>query len=80
MGHDPGGFRLWWRQLTGSDATLDNTHVAEDYLARTTTSTGSSQLVGLVLLFCTLNQLNKRFDMYPLDVGHLLRPTSAQSN
>ena len=21
MGHDPGGFRLWWRQLTGSDAT-----------------------------------------------------------
>ena len=24
-------------------------------------------------LFCTLNQL-KRFDMYPLDVGHLLRP------
>jgi hypothetical protein len=27
MGHDPGGFRLWWRQLTGSDATLDNAHV-----------------------------------------------------
>src|SRR5271169_4648163 len=32
-----GGFRLWWRQLTGSDATLDNAHVVEDYLARTTT-------------------------------------------
>ena len=32
-----GGFQLWWRQLTGSDATLDNAHVAEDYLARTTT-------------------------------------------
>src|SRR5271169_1142832 len=27
MGHDPGGFRLWWRQLTGSDTTLDNAHV-----------------------------------------------------
>src|SRR6516162_8335730 len=27
MGHDPGGFRLWWRQLTGSDATLDNAHL-----------------------------------------------------
>ena len=27
MGHDPGGFRLWWRQLTGSDETLDNTHL-----------------------------------------------------
>ena len=38
MGHDPGGFRLRWRQLTGSDATLDNAHVAEDYLARTTTT------------------------------------------
>src|SRR4029453_14156783 len=25
--HDPGGFRLWWRQLTGSDATLDNAHL-----------------------------------------------------
>jgi hypothetical protein len=25
MGHDPGGFRLWWRALTGSDETLDNT-------------------------------------------------------
>jgi hypothetical protein len=37
MGPDPGGFRLWWRQLKGSDATLDNAHVAEDDLARTTT-------------------------------------------
>jgi hypothetical protein len=27
MGHDPGGFRLWWRALTGSDETLDNTHL-----------------------------------------------------
>jgi hypothetical protein len=24
MGHDPGGFRLWWRTLTGSDDTLEN--------------------------------------------------------
>src|SRR5438105_15574323 len=23
MGHDPGGFRLWWRALTGSDETLE---------------------------------------------------------
>jgi hypothetical protein len=27
MGHDPGGFRLWWRQLTGADEALDNTHL-----------------------------------------------------
>jgi len=27
MGHSAGGFRTWWRQLTGSEETLDNTHL-----------------------------------------------------
>ena len=27
MGHNPGGFRLWWRALTGSDDTLHNTYL-----------------------------------------------------
>jgi hypothetical protein len=27
MGHDPGGFRVWWRALTGSDATLENAYL-----------------------------------------------------
>jgi hypothetical protein len=27
MGHSPGGFRVWWQSLTGSDDTLDNTHL-----------------------------------------------------
>jgi len=27
MGQQGGGFRCWWRQLTGSDATLDQDHV-----------------------------------------------------
>ena len=27
MGHDPGGFRLWWRALTGSNETLEKTHL-----------------------------------------------------
>lgn len=27
IGHDPGGFRIWWRALTGSDETLDNAHL-----------------------------------------------------
>jgi len=53
VGHDPGGFRLWWRELTGSDATLDNTHVAEDYLARTTTMYRIIAVGGT----CSLNQL-----------------------
>jgi hypothetical protein len=27
MGHSPCGFRTWWKALTGSDETLDNTHL-----------------------------------------------------
>jgi hypothetical protein len=27
MGHSPGGFHVWWQALTGSDDTLDNTHL-----------------------------------------------------
>jgi hypothetical protein len=27
MGHDAGGFRLWWRALSGSDDDLDNAHL-----------------------------------------------------
>jgi hypothetical protein len=27
MGHSPGGFRTWWKTLTGSDDTLDNAHL-----------------------------------------------------
>ena len=27
MGMSPGGFRTWWRELTGGDETLDDTHL-----------------------------------------------------
>ena len=27
MGHTPGGFRVWWGTLTGSEETLDNAHL-----------------------------------------------------
>ena len=27
MAHNPGGFRVWWRALTGSDETLENTYL-----------------------------------------------------
>jgi hypothetical protein len=27
MGHNPGGFRIWWRALTGSDETLENAYL-----------------------------------------------------
>src|SRR5260370_3372856 len=27
MGHGPGGLRVWWRALAGSEETLDNTHL-----------------------------------------------------
>ena len=26
-GHNPGGFRVWWRHLTGSDERLDTAHL-----------------------------------------------------
>ena len=27
MGHSAGGFRAWWKALTGSEDTLDNAHL-----------------------------------------------------
>jgi hypothetical protein len=27
LGHNPGGFRTWWRRLHGNDEQLDNTHL-----------------------------------------------------
>src|SRR5258708_36014015 len=27
MGHSPGGFRVWWRALTGSGGTLENAYL-----------------------------------------------------
>src|SRR5256885_13946204 len=27
IGHNPGGFRCWWRRLHGSDDQLDDTHL-----------------------------------------------------
>ena len=27
LGHNPGGFRVWWRRLIGSDEHLDNAHL-----------------------------------------------------
>ena len=27
LGHNPGGFRTWWRRLHGDDEQLDNTHL-----------------------------------------------------
>ena len=27
LGHNPGGFRCWWRRLHGSDDQLDDTHL-----------------------------------------------------
>ena len=27
IGHNPGGFRSWWRRLHGSDDQLDDTHL-----------------------------------------------------
>src|SRR5437016_1806509 len=50
MGHDPGGFRVWWRALTGSDETLENAylmrlarHCAPDFLGPREVGIGCQQ-------------------------------------
>jgi hypothetical protein len=42
MGHDPGEFRIWWRALTGSDETLENTSATARNRARSASSSGSA--------------------------------------
>jgi hypothetical protein len=44
-GHDPGGFRVWWRALTGSDETLENACLLMLALPCRTVACGRSHLV-----------------------------------
>jgi hypothetical protein len=34
LGHNPGGFRCWWRRLHGGDEHLDDTHLIARRVAR----------------------------------------------
>ena len=52
LGHNPGGFRTWWRRLHGSDERLDDTHLMRmaGRLARRVKAWGSAN--GVPVIFC----------------------------
>ena len=52
LGHNPGGFRTWWRSLHGSDEQLDDTHLMRmaGRLARRVKAWGSAN--GVPVVFC----------------------------
>ena len=53
LGHNPGGFRVWWRRLHGgSDGELDNTHLmrfAGRFARRLKTWTNAN---GVPVIYC----------------------------
>ena len=54
LGHNPGGFRTWWRRWHGdSDAELDNTHLMRmaGRFARRVKAWGAANAVPVI--FCT---------------------------
>src|ERR1700730_9626258 len=52
MGHDPGGFRLWWRALSGSDETLENTHLMRTAGRLSRRVRGYAKATGIPVLDC----------------------------
>jgi hypothetical protein len=52
LGHNPGGFRVWWRRLHGSDDRLDDTHLMRlaGRLARRVKAWGAAN--GVPVIFC----------------------------
>jgi hypothetical protein len=52
LGHSPGGFRVWWRRLHGSDDRLDDTHLMRmaGRLARRVKAWGAA--TGVPVIFC----------------------------
>ena len=56
LGHNPGGFRCWWRRLHGSDDQLDDTHLMRmaGRFARRVKAWAAAN--GVPLIFCTAGQ------------------------
>jgi hypothetical protein len=56
IGHNPGGFRSWWRRLHGSDDQLDNTHLMRmaGRFARRVKAWGAAN--GVPVIFCAAGQ------------------------
>ena len=56
LGHNPGGFRCWWRRLHGSDDQLDNTHLMRmaGRFARRVKAWAAAN--GVPVIYCTAGQ------------------------
>lgn len=60
LGHNPGGFRTWWRRLRGSDEQLDDTHLMRmaGRLARRVKAWGAAN--GVPVIFCKAGERKHR--------------------
>jgi hypothetical protein len=56
MGHDPGGFRVWWRALTGSDQTLENTYLMRMAGRFSRRVRGYAKAHGIPLIDCSVGE------------------------
>jgi hypothetical protein len=56
MGHTAGGFRVWWRTLTGSEETLDNTHLMRMAGRFSRRVHGYAKAEGIPLVHCQAGQ------------------------
>jgi hypothetical protein len=56
LGHNPGGFRCWWRRLHGSDDQLDNAHLMRmaGRFARRVKAWAAAN--GVPVIYCTAGQ------------------------
>src|SRR5215469_480826 len=60
MGHDPGGFRVWWRALTGSDETLENTYLMRMAGRFSRRVRGYAKAHGIPVIDCPVGQRKHR--------------------
>ena len=56
MGHTPGGFRVWWEILTGSEGTLDNAHLMRMAGRFSRRVHGYAKAEGIPLVHCQAGQ------------------------
>src|ERR1700760_338470 len=56
MGHDPGGFRVWWRALTGSDETLENAYLMRLAGRFSRRIRGYAKAHGIPVIDCSVGQ------------------------
>ena len=60
MGHDPGGFRVWWRALTGSDETLENAYLMRLAGRFSRRVRGYAKAHGIPVIDCPVGQRKRR--------------------